>query len=254
SGGYFKVPDWVIDSGSLTTYELAVLITLLRRADKNGRSFPSLARIRKDSGGMSENTVRKAIRGLINKCLILKVSVIPGGKTTYQVSHDIQRTINIADERYRNKKKKANRLTPSPDEGVSPSRNESIPPHQMRTKEYPKKETETNKVSDSFYKEDKENLNFDSKTQNRSVREKEDAESCTPSRDISVSDSSTPELKNGIPPIPMPSSNEPSAHGLLTRQAIDRLKRQPTGEVPDLSDIYAKFDELKKQTQERSQL
>ena len=68
-GGYFQVPDLVFDL-DLTANEKLVLIYFMRRADRQGRSFPSVERICRDCGFGAQNTVRKAVKGLEQRGLL----------------------------------------------------------------------------------------------------------------------------------------------------------------------------------------
>ncbi len=148
-GGYFKVPDFLFDIG-LKPYELLVLINLIRRANKSGECFPSLARICRDTGIKSENTVRKTITSLISNKFVTLLSTKQGCSNRYQVSPIIYETIKLADSKYKNKKQQQKKLTPSFDEGVTPSKGVHIPPHEMSTKE--------NKKENKFFKENSEKV------------------------------------------------------------------------------------------------
>lgn len=68
-GGYFQVPDLVFDL-DLTANEKLVLIYFMRRADRQGRSFPSVERICRDCGFGAQNTARKAVKGLEQRGLL----------------------------------------------------------------------------------------------------------------------------------------------------------------------------------------
>jgi|GEM_PF-5487819 len=125
---------------------------LISRADKKGQCYPSQELICKDTGIQSENTVRKAIRGLINRGLIFRVPTSRVSSTTYQVTHDIYKSIQIADRKYKEEKDRAMKTNPPPDEVIYPSRHKSKPPHQMRTKEYTEKKN-------PVVKEERENNN-----------------------------------------------------------------------------------------------
>ena len=148
-GGYFKVPDFIFDLG-LEPYEILVLINLIRRANKSGECFPSLARICRDTGIKSENTVRKTITSLISNKFVTLLSTKQGCSNRYQVSPIIYETIKLADSKYKNKKQQQKKLTPSFDEGITPSKGVHIPPHEMSTKE--------NKKENNFFKENGENV------------------------------------------------------------------------------------------------
>ena len=98
SGGYFQVPDMVFDL-PLTANEKLVLIYFMRRADRAGRSFPSVQRICRDCGFGSKNTALKAINSLVNSGLIRRKPV-PGRSHNYFVSRELYRVIEEAKERY----------------------------------------------------------------------------------------------------------------------------------------------------------
>ncbi|MEW6144856.1 MAG: helix-turn-helix domain-containing protein [Thermodesulfobacteriota bacterium] len=100
SGGYFQVPDLVFDL-KLTANEKLVLIYFMRRADRAGRSFPSVERICRDCGFGSRNTAYKAINNLVNLGLICR-SPVPGRSHNYFVSKDLCRIIEEAKARYKN--------------------------------------------------------------------------------------------------------------------------------------------------------
>ena len=151
-GGYFQAPDFLFGMG-LEPFELLVFFYLIRRANKSGVCFPSLGTIRKDTGIKSENTVRKAIKGLISKNLVTLLSSKQGCSNRYKVSPKIDETIKLADYKYKNKKQQQKKLTPSFDDGVTPSKVVYIPPHEMSTKE--------NKKENKFFKENSENGVFE---------------------------------------------------------------------------------------------
>lgn len=63
------MPDLVFDL-DLTANEKLVLIYFMRRADRQGRSFPSVERICRDCGFGAQNTARKAVKGLEQRGLL----------------------------------------------------------------------------------------------------------------------------------------------------------------------------------------
>lgn len=93
-GGYFQVPDLVFDL-ELTANEKLVLIYFMRRADREGRSFPSVERICRDCGFGSKNTARKAMNSLIEAGLIRRVAV-PGRSYNFFISKELRRVIEDA--------------------------------------------------------------------------------------------------------------------------------------------------------------
>jgi len=97
-GGYFQVPDLVFDL-DLTANEKLVLIYFMRRADREGRSFPSVERICRDCGFGSRNTARKAMNSLIEAGLIRRVAV-PGRSYNFFVSKELRRVIEDAKAGY----------------------------------------------------------------------------------------------------------------------------------------------------------
>lgn len=132
SGGYFQVPDLVFDL-PLTANEKLVLIYFMRRADRAGRSFPSVERICRDCGFKSENTARKAVRNLVSAGFIRKKSV-PGRSHDYFVSRELYRVIEEAKERYAGR---GNKMTPTPSKYEAPPSNNEAPGVQnMNPKEY----------------------------------------------------------------------------------------------------------------------
>ncbi|HSC34082.1 MAG TPA: helix-turn-helix domain-containing protein, partial [Thermodesulfobacteriota bacterium] len=94
SGGYFQVPDVVFDL-PLAANEKLVLIYFMRRADRSGRSFPSVERICRDCGFGSRNTALKAINSLVSRGLIRRKPV-PGRSHDYFVSKELYRVIQDA--------------------------------------------------------------------------------------------------------------------------------------------------------------
>lgn len=98
STGYFQVPDLVFDL-PLSANEKLLLIYFMRRADKGGRSFPSVNRICRDCGIKSRNTVRKAVKGLEKAALVRKVEVT-GRPHYYIVSKEFYDVIQAAKEKY----------------------------------------------------------------------------------------------------------------------------------------------------------
>jgi len=98
STGYFQVPDLVFDL-PLTANEKLLLIYFMRRADKSGKSFPSVKRICRDCGIKSANTVRKATKGLEKAGLVRKIehTVRPH---YYIVAREFYEVIQAAKEKY----------------------------------------------------------------------------------------------------------------------------------------------------------
>ncbi|KAB2820692.1 MAG: helix-turn-helix domain-containing protein, partial [Candidatus Dadabacteria bacterium] len=82
----------------LTANEKLVLIYFMRRADKKGRSFPSVERICRDCGFGSRNTAYKAMKTLINAGLIRREPV-PGRSHNCFVSQKLYQVIEGARKR-----------------------------------------------------------------------------------------------------------------------------------------------------------
>jgi len=114
SGGYFQVPDLVFDL-PLTANEKLVLIYFMRRADREGRSFPSVERICRDCGFGSRNTAYKAIKSLV-KYGFVKRQPVPGRSHNYYVSRELYRVIQEAKARH------GKRKIGSSDESAKPRR------------------------------------------------------------------------------------------------------------------------------------
>lgn len=132
SGGYFQVPDLVFDL-PLTANEKLVLIYFMRRADREGRSFPSVERICRDCGFGSKNTALKAINSLVNRGLIRRKPV-PGRSHNYFVSRELCRVIEEAKARYAGR---VNKTSPTCSEYEHPCSNNDPPGVQnMTPKEY----------------------------------------------------------------------------------------------------------------------
>lgn len=91
------MPDLVFDL-DLTANEKLVLIYFMRRADKKGRSFPSVERICRDCGFGSRNTAYKAMKTLINAGLIRREPV-PGRSHNCFVSQKLYQVIEGARKR-----------------------------------------------------------------------------------------------------------------------------------------------------------
>lgn len=92
------MPDLVFDL-PLTANEKLLLMYFMRRADKGGRSFPAVGRICRDCGIKSENTVRKAVRGLERAGLVRKTEHT-GRPHYYTVVKDLYEVILLAKEKY----------------------------------------------------------------------------------------------------------------------------------------------------------
>lgn len=105
SGGYFQVPDLVFDL-SLTANEKLVLIYFMRRADRAGRSFPSVERICRDCGIKSQSTVRKVLKGL-EKEGIVRIERKPSKSNRFYVAGWLYEVIGRAKDRHIAKKKNA---------------------------------------------------------------------------------------------------------------------------------------------------
>ncbi len=96
------MPDLVFDL-DLTANEKLVLIYFMRRADKKGRSYPSVEKICSDCGFGSRNTVYKAMKSLIEAGLIRREPV-PGRSHNCFVSKELYQIIEGAKERNTRKK------------------------------------------------------------------------------------------------------------------------------------------------------
>lgn len=71
--GWSSVPNWVIRSERLQGAEKWVYISLLNRANAQGRCWPSLKTLVADAG-VSKNTVLKTLRSLESKGLIERIA------------------------------------------------------------------------------------------------------------------------------------------------------------------------------------
>jgi hypothetical protein len=145
SGGYFQVPDLVFDL-PLAANEKLVLIYFMRRADRAGRSFPSVDRICRDCGIKSQSTVRKVLKGLEREGLV-RIERKPSKSNRFYVAGWLYEVIESAKDRHAAKKK--NSAATAPDEtdssswtdtpqDLSPCPSEFVPStHQILTpKEY----------------------------------------------------------------------------------------------------------------------
>lgn len=103
SGGYFQVPDLVFDL-PLTANEKLVLIYFMRRADRAGRSFPSVERICRDCGIKSQSTVRKVLKGLEREGLV-RIERKPSKSNSFYVAGWLYEIIERAKDRHAAKKK-----------------------------------------------------------------------------------------------------------------------------------------------------
>jgi DNA-binding transcriptional regulator YhcF (GntR family) len=112
SGGYFQVPDLVFDL-PLAANEKLVLIYFMRRADRAGRSFPSVERICRDCGIKSQSTVRKALKGLEREGLV-RIERKPSKSNSFYVAGWLYEVIERAKDRHVAKKKNA--AVTAPDE------------------------------------------------------------------------------------------------------------------------------------------
>lgn len=136
SGGYFQVPDLVFDL-PLAANEKLVLIYFMRRADRAGRSFPSVERICRDCGIKSQSTVRKVIKGLEREGLV-RIERKPSKSNSFYVAGWLYEIIERAKDRHTAKRKNAavtayddtdsdtwtdnpQNLTPCPSEFVPPT-------------------------------------------------------------------------------------------------------------------------------------
>ncbi|MCI0482662.1 MAG: helix-turn-helix domain-containing protein, partial [Candidatus Dadabacteria bacterium] len=105
SGGYFQVPDLVFDL-PLTANEKLVLIYFMRRADRAGRSFPSVERICRDCGIKSQSTVRKVLKGLEREGLV-RIERKPSKSNSFYVAGWLYETIERAKVKHAAKRKNA---------------------------------------------------------------------------------------------------------------------------------------------------
>lgn len=111
---YFKVSDEIIDKygESIGPLGISIFIALVRRCNKQGVCFPSIEKIKKDTGIRSDNTVRKHLKNLLVSGLIRR-RLRPAKKYS---RYEYQILL------------------------VVPSINEYRYPQKMSTKEYPMKE------------------------------------------------------------------------------------------------------------------
>jgi len=84
--GYFRAPDAIFDL-NLSANAMLVLLNLYRRADKEGRSFPSKNRIARDCG-FSKRTTDRAVKELINRGIV-KIDPRPGLSSLYFLDNSI---------------------------------------------------------------------------------------------------------------------------------------------------------------------
>jgi len=105
SGGYFQVPDLVFDL-PLAANEKLVLIYFMRRADRSGRSFPSVERICRDCGIKSGSTVRKVLKGLEREGLV-RIERKPSKSNRFYVAGWLYEVIERAKDSHITKKKNA---------------------------------------------------------------------------------------------------------------------------------------------------
>ena len=140
SRGYFEAPNLIFDL-PISSNEKIILLNLIRRADKIGRSFPSQCRICKDCGIKSRKTVRTALKQLEKTGLIKKHPPTKHtSSNTYELTQEIFLIIQDAKEEYKKKKKKEGKQTIG---NIYPPPGEEIP-----TKE------NTNKENTSFNEEE----------------------------------------------------------------------------------------------------
>ena len=85
SPGYFKGANCVFDLYNLKALGKLVLLYLLRRANKKGECWVSIARIAKECGIGSLNTVRTIIKDLRREHCI-EVIARPGTSNIYRVN------------------------------------------------------------------------------------------------------------------------------------------------------------------------
>ena len=112
SGGYFQVPDLVFDL-PLAANEKLVLVYFMRRADRAGRSFPSVDRICRDCGIKSQSTVRKVLKGLEKQGLV-RIERKPSKSNRFYVAGWLYEIIERAKDRHIAKKRNA--AVTAPDE------------------------------------------------------------------------------------------------------------------------------------------
>jgi len=155
--GYYKTPDFIFDI-LLSPQAIAILSYFCRRADKSGRSFPSIDRICKDTGIKSPTSVRKYINKLIELDLVKK---FPGGKKSgsnfYQLSSDIVKEV-------RNNKKVNNYDQSNSDDPVKTEEeqgsNSDYPQSNSDSRGGQEMTTKENTYKENTYKEEEKN-NYD---------------------------------------------------------------------------------------------
>ncbi len=157
--GYFQIPNSIFNL-KLPPNELLVLFNLIRRADKTGECYPSIPRIGRDTGIKSENTVRKALRGIMNKKLVRRTGRTYRNVHIMKITPSIYQSIIRSSEKNRITKnvKRDSYINPSIIEVVTPSNNDLQPHEYLSTKE------EKNEYP--FFKENKKGYSTNSLKKN----------------------------------------------------------------------------------------
>jgi len=156
---YFRAPNFIFDPRlPLAPNSRLIFCCLCRRADKHGLSFPSLGKICEDTGIRSDNTVRKALKGLYELGIVKKLSSLrKRGSNRYVLSEAVLKII------YSNSKQSTvinNKTDPSNIEhqyanDEHPYSNIELEHTQiLSTKEYPDKENPIKESSDEISEDD----------------------------------------------------------------------------------------------------
>ena len=158
SGGYFKTPDFIFDI-LLSPQAIAILSCFCRRADKSGRSFPSIDRICKDTGIKSPTSVRKHINELIELDLVTKFSGgEKSGSNYYQLSPDI---VQIVRKNSKSDPKETSNIDdPSSTKEAELGSNSDYPQSNSDSRGGQEMTTKENTYKENTYKEEEKN-NYD---------------------------------------------------------------------------------------------
>ena len=158
NSGWFKSPDCTFGS-PLSPLAKVVLFYFCRRADRNGRSFPSIDRICRDTGIKSPTSVQKYINELIENNLVTKFSGgTKGGSNHYQLSPD---TVQIVRKNSKTDPKETSNIDdPSSTEEAELGSNSDYPQSNSDSRGGQEMTTKENTYKENTYKEEEKN-NYD---------------------------------------------------------------------------------------------
>lgn len=247
NSGWFKSPDCTFGS-PLSPLAKVVLFYFCRRADRNGRSFPSINKICKDTGIKSPTTVQKYINELIENDLVTKFSGgKKGGSNFYQLSSEIGQIVRKNSKS--DPKETSNIDDPSSTKEAELGSNSDYPQSNSDSRGGQEMTTKENTYKENTYKEE-ENNRYDNNF-SISTKEKNIENIKIPCRDMDVDRRICKKIerdrKNRLLNITGSYKDWSPENKALIKQTINNLSRKSSwDDNTDPEEIYEGGRKLKK--------